>query len=112
MPKSVNIGKMRDRIRFDIQTKTADGQGGFTTTYAEEFTAWGSVRETGGDREMRTNQLAYNVAYEIIARYRNGDSAEPLNKYRIVYNGLNLTIHTILTNDESTVKIIAYSTGV
>lgn len=112
MPKSVNIGRMRDRLEFQAEVKTSDNMGGFTSTYETEFSTWANVKETRGDRELRTGQLAYNRAYEILARYRNGDSNEPLYKYRIVYNSMNLTIHTILTNDESTVKIIAYSTDV
>lgn len=110
MPRSVNISRMRDRIDFQEATKTSDGMGGFTTSYATAFSTWADVQEVKGNREMRFGQIAYNTPYEITIRFRNGDADEPLHKYRIVYNSQNLTIHSIIEKHESIIKILAYST--
>lgn len=110
MPRSVNIARMRDRITFEEATKTPDGIGGFTLAWATAFSTWADVQEVRGNREMRFGQIAYNIPYEITLRFRNGDTSEPLNKYRILYNGEYLTIHSIIDKHESTIKILAYST--
>jgi len=111
MPKPISISKMRDRITFEVASKTSDGMGGNTITWATEFSTWANVQEMKGNREMRFGQINYNTPYEITLRYRNGDSSEPLTKYRILFEGTYLTVHSIIEKHESTIKILAYSTG-
>lgn len=110
MPKPVSISKMRDRITFEQSTGTSDGMGGATITWSTYLETWADVQEARGNRELRFGQIAYNIPYEITLRFRNGDSLEPLNSFRILYNGTYLTIHSIIDKHESIIKILAYST--
>lgn len=110
MPRSRNIGSFRDRITFESSTGTADGMGGFTQSFSTAFETWADVQELRGTRELRFGQLAYNTAYEVKVRYRNGDSNEPSTAYRILYRGEYLTVHSIIAKHESYITLLAYST--
>ena len=112
MPKARNIGSFRDRITFQSQAGTSDGMGGFIDNdWSDVYSCWADVQEMRGDRELRFGQINFNQAFEVKVRYRNGDANEPSTAYRIVWNGVNLTVHSILEKHESYIKILAYTSG-
>jgi len=110
MPRARNIGSFRDRITLQSSAGTSDGMGGETQVFSTAYETWADVQELRGDRELRFGQLAYNTAYEIKVRYRNGDANEPSTAYRVIYRGQTLTIHSIIEKHESYVVLLAYST--
>jgi len=111
MPKGINIGSFRDRVSFETASAVSDGQGGQILTWSQEFASYAEVIEMSGDRAERFGQVNYNRAFKIRLRFRNEDTTNYETNYRIIYQGLVLTIHRILSNNESIVEILAYTTG-
>lgn len=82
------LGELKERITLERKTKTRDGAGGATVTWASYATVWALVRPmTGREREsaMRTEARA-----EYLVVIRNRDDI--LESDRIGWRGRKLNI--------------------
>lgn len=91
-----SIGKMRHRIILEEVSRTTDGQGGFTETWATVATVWAEIKPMSAYEKMQAMQLASPVNTKIAIRYRAGITAAN----RVNYNGRIMTIKEVINVDE------------
>ena len=63
-------GRLNTLIELHAPTVTADGQGGFTTSYALDSSVWADVRRTGGSRGTELAQQLSTEPFDIVIRQR------------------------------------------
>ena len=105
-------GQLRNYVTIEVATRTSDGQGGWTLTWATLTNEWMKATPTVMSRTLDEGGVKYRLAVEFLGRYRD-DTPTDLYKltgaHRIVWNGENYTIHSVVPNELlSEVKILAY----
>lgn len=73
-----HIGKMDQRVTFQARTRSADGAGGFVTSWSDvpsTPTVWAHVRAMGGNEAMQQDQQQATGRYLFRVRNRT-DIAE------------------------------------
>ena len=100
----VCIGELNKEITIQEITETTDSGGGFTSTWGNlstDPTVWAKVinfpnikNPTGRDRYVQ-DQVQNHQTYKFIVRHRSDIQPE----MRIVYNGDNYNIRTILPDE-------------
>jgi SPP1 family predicted phage head-tail adaptor len=89
------IGQRRDRLRIQQATRTDDGMGGQTTTWAEVVSVWGAVVPIDA-RQMEATaaqQLQSRHAYHVDIAYRSDVAAQGA-QMRLLWRDRTLEIHT------------------
>ena len=86
---------------FQSLTKTSDGQGGYTTTWATFATVTGFIKPVSG-KEMILDD---HINTQNIKQFSFEHIVDITNEMRISYNGVNYNIHSIKSVQESTVWI-------
>ena len=61
-------GRLKDRCTFQKEVKTADGAGGNTATWADQFTVWGDYRPENGMEDLDADRLAESAQSVLIIR--------------------------------------------
>ena len=67
------IGALRHRVTFQYLTRTTDGQGGFTSTWADMPSlpeVWGEVTPAKTYERFFSEQIQYQRSHQVIVRYR------------------------------------------
>jgi len=103
----ISTGHMNKRVIWQQRTPTSDGQGGFSTSWADVATEWAKVTELSSDRLLLSDGVKFSQAIQIDMRER-GDTYTADPKYRISYNSKYWTIYSVVTNSSMT-RIIAYT---
>lgn len=100
-------GDMRNYCEVQAATRTSDGQGGFTSTWATIGSEWFKAVPLSQSRTLDQGGIKYKLAVEFTGRKR---SAYVLTAaHRLVWNSENYTIHSVVPSiklDE--IIIIAY----
>lgn len=89
--RDINSSTMTRRIDLYVPTITADGQGGYTTTYALQETVWGDFRPMDENRALQEAQLSFTRSAKLYIRYGVTIS----NTYQLEVEGERYTIHSI-----------------
>jgi SPP1 family predicted phage head-tail adaptor len=102
------IADYRHTVAIQEQTDTADGMGGFTTTWAD-VSGMGSVRAAiwpvRGDERIEALKLEYKGLYKIRIRYRSGITT----KNRIYWSDGSKTFNLIdMANLDHKNKVIEF----
>jgi len=66
---NLNASTMTRRVGVYVPTKTSDGQGGYTTTYALQETVWGDFRPAKSTRTLLESELTFYQDAKVYLRY-------------------------------------------
>ena len=87
----VDANTMYSEIGLYVPTRTADGQGGFTTTFALQGTVFGDFRPENENRELLQAELSFTRSAKLFIRC----DVTINNNYEIEVEGIRYTIHSI-----------------
>ena len=87
----VDANTMYSEIGLYVPTITADGQGGYTTTYALQETVFGDFRPMDESRKLMDAQITYTRAAKVFIRY----DVTITNNYKILAEGDTYVIHSL-----------------
>ena len=87
----VDANTMYSEIGLYVPTRTADGQGGFTTTFALQEVVFGDFRPENQNRALLEAQLSFTRSAKLYIRC----IVTINNNYHIDVNGDRYTIHSI-----------------
>lgn len=87
----VDANTMYSEIGLYVPTIVADGQGGYTTTYALQELVWGDFRPQEENRALLEAQLSFTRSAKLFIRY----DVTITNTYKIEAEGEMYTIHSI-----------------
>ena len=102
----MRTGKMKEEIVIQSRTAAADGQGGYTSTWATLATEWAKVTEVSYDRVLLDSGVKFTKVCQFEIRER-GDTYTMGGEYRIYWNSQYFTVYSVVTNDNRT-TILAY----
>ena len=101
-------GRRRDYVAIQSATATADGQGGYTTTWATVQSEWARAVVQSQSRVLEQGGIKYKTAVEVTIRKRTDYTLS--TDHRIVWNSTNYTIHSVVPaelNEDLTVTAYA-----
>ena len=84
------IGDLSRRITLQRPDRTADGGGGFETTWTSVGAAWASVRSSAGTEQDEGDDLVRRVGHQLRLRWR--DDVVP--GWRVVLEGRVLRVRS------------------
>jgi SPP1 family predicted phage head-tail adaptor len=87
----VDANTMYAEIGLYVPTRTSDGQGGFTTTFALQEVVFGDFRPENENRALLEAQLSFTRSAKLYIRY----GVTINNNYQIDVEGDRYTIHSI-----------------
>jgi SPP1 family predicted phage head-tail adaptor len=87
----VDANTMTRQVLVYAPTRTSDGQGGYTTTFALQSTVWGDLRPDNKAREVDESELAFDQRALLYIRY-----GLTINEnYEVDVEGSRYTIHSV-----------------
>ena len=87
----VDANTMNSEIGLYAPTRTSDGQGGFTTTYALQEVVFGDFRPENQNRTLQEAQITFTRMAKLFIRY----DVTITENYQIDAEGERYTIHSI-----------------
>lgn len=93
----VDANSMTRRVDVYAPTRTSDGEGGYTTTFAKVATVWGDYRPQPQNRVVQESQLAFNRYAKLFIRY----DLTITDNYQLDVEGQRFTIHSIKDVDNA-----------
>ena len=88
---TISASTMTRRVGIYADTRVADGQGGFTTTFALIDTVWGDFRPAKSTRTLLENELTFYQDAKVYLRYGTNIT----NDYKLEIEGNMYTIQSI-----------------
>jgi SPP1 family predicted phage head-tail adaptor len=102
----IDANTMTREVLIYAATRTSDGQGGFTTTFALQSTVFGDLRPDNQNREIGESELQFDQRNRLYIRYgvTINDSDE------VEVEGNRYTIHSIknVENQNRFLELIIY----
>jgi SPP1 family predicted phage head-tail adaptor len=87
----IDANTMTREVLIYAATRTSDGQGGFTTTFALQSTVFGDLRPDNQNREIGESELQFDQRNRLYIRFEvNIDDS-----YEVDVEGDRFTIHSI-----------------
>lgn len=103
----LRTGKRRNLVAIQKATRTADGQGGFTSAWTTEVNEWSRAVPLSESRTLDQGGVKYSMAVEFTIRKR--PSFELTTEHSILWNGTHYTIHSVVPSEKlDDMRIIAY----
>jgi SPP1 family predicted phage head-tail adaptor len=93
----VDANSMTRLVGVYAPTRTSDGEGGFTTTFALQQTVWGDYRPQPQNRLNQESQLAFNRFAKMFIRY----DITITDTYEFEVEGQRFTVHSIKDVDNA-----------
>jgi SPP1 family predicted phage head-tail adaptor len=81
-------GNLDQKIKIQTKTETADGYGGFITSWCDNAEVWAKIKIKAGSEVANAMQVEVKTSYEIIVR----SNVNIDEKMRIVYGERTLNI--------------------
>jgi SPP1 family predicted phage head-tail adaptor len=102
----VDANTMTREVLIYAPTRTSDGQGGFTTTFALQSTVWGDLRPDNQVREIDQSELQFDQRNRLYIRFGININ----NSYEVDVEGSRYTIHSIknVENQNRFLELIIY----
>jgi SPP1 family predicted phage head-tail adaptor len=102
----VDANTMTREVLIYAPTRTSDGQGGFTTTFALQSTVWGDLRPDNQMREIDDSELQFDQKNRLYIRF----GVNINNSYEVEIEGDRYTIHSIknVENQKRFLELIIY----
>ena len=66
------IGRLRHRLTLESASRTPDGGGGASETWATVAEVWAEIAPTSGTEAVDADALTGRISHEIVFRYRSG----------------------------------------
>lgn len=91
----MNAGDLIEQVTIQAESRVANGQGGYTTTWANvgtDPTPWANVRGLSGDEALQAGVQRAVQQWRVVLRSRS----DLTPKHRIVWNGLSLNIKAVM----------------
>lgn len=101
------IGKMRDQVIFQKQTRTADGMGGYTYVYQSQAPLWGDIIEVPINRYFHDNTVDHQAEVKVIIR-KNDDIDV---NWVLYYNDIRYQIENLYNDLKYTYVELIKKTG-
>lgn len=91
-------GRLRHQVAIQARTRTSDGQGGATDTWATVTagTVWAAIEPASGAEVFAAHQLQQRVTHKVTLRYRD----EVTTANRLLYGTRVLNIRSVLNPEE------------
>lgn len=93
----VDANSMTREVGVYAPTRTSDGQGGFTTTFALQQTVWGDFRPQAQNRNLLELELSFTRYARMYIRYDININ----DNYQLEVEGDRYTIHSIKDVDNA-----------
>ena len=93
----VDANSMNRLVGVYAPTKTADGQGGYTTTFALQATVWGDFRPQPQNRALLEAQLSFTRFTKLFIRW----DITINDTYQFEVEGQRYTVHSIKDVDNA-----------
>jgi len=102
----VDANTMTREVGIYAPTRTSDGQGGFTTTFALQSTVWGDLRPDNQVREIDQSELQFDQKNRLYIRF----GVTINDSYEVAVEGDRYTIHSIknVENQNRFLELIIY----
>jgi SPP1 family predicted phage head-tail adaptor len=102
----VDANTMTREVGIYAPTRTSDGQGGYTTTFALQSTVWGDLRPDNQVREIGESELQFDQKNRLYIRY----GVTINDSYEVDIEGDRYTIHSIknVENQNRFLELIIY----
>jgi len=92
----VDANTMTREVKIYAATRTSDGQGGYTTTFALQDTVWGDLRPNNQVRAIGESELQFDRSNRLFIRF----GVTILDSYEVEVESIRYTIASI-TNVEN-----------
>jgi len=99
------IGARNKKIELQKPTKTANGVGGFTTTYATERTFYAAIWPVSAKERIQSDQRAMTVTHRVRIPFYSELRSDWKVKYSNRYSDRYFTIGGIINGDEGNREI-------
>jgi SPP1 family predicted phage head-tail adaptor len=102
----VDANTMTREVKIYAATRTSDGQGGYTTTFALQSTVWGDLRPDNQNRAIDDLELQFDQRSVLYIRF--GASINDSDEVEV--EGDRYTIHSIknVENQNRFLELIIY----
>lgn len=102
----VDANTMTREVKIYAATKTSDGQGGYTTTFALQSTVWGDLRPDNQNRAIDDLELQFDQRNRLYIRY----GVTINDSYEVEIDSVRYTIHSIkdVENQHRFLELIIY----
>ena len=102
----VDANTMTRQVLVYAPTRTSDGQGGYTTTFALQSTVWGDLRPDNKTREVGESELQFDQRAILYIRYGININ----ETYEVDVEGSRYTIHSVkdVENQHRFYELIIY----
>jgi SPP1 family predicted phage head-tail adaptor len=102
----VDANTMTREVLIYAPTRTSDGQGGFTTTFALQSTVWGDLRPDNQVREIDQSELQFDQKNRLYIRF----GVTINDSYEVEIESERYTIHSIknVENQNRFLELIIY----
>lgn len=102
----IDANTMTREVKIYAATKTSDGQGGYTTTFALQSTVWGDLRPDNKAREIDDLELAFDQRNRLYIRF----GVTINDNYEVEIENQRYTIHSIknVENQNRFLELIIY----
>jgi SPP1 family predicted phage head-tail adaptor len=87
----IDANTMNRQVEIYAPTRTSDGQGGYTTTFALQSTVWGDLRPDNQVRALDYSELQFNQRNRLYIRF----DVNINDSYEVDVEGDRYTIHSI-----------------
>lgn len=95
--KCISVADLRHKVTIQTLTETADGSGGFASSWADTASVWAKITPASGYERAQGQQLEAVITHKIIIRYRAGITT----KQRIKYGARYFAITSVINLDEA-----------
>lgn len=109
MINRTNIGLRKHYVTIQVATRTADGQGGYVTTWSNLTSEWSRAVPLSQSRALEQGGIKYTKAVEFTMRKREDigtDLYTLTGAHRIYWNSEYYTIHSVVQSERGDDLII------
>ena len=102
----VDANTMTRQVGIYAPTRTSDGQGGYTTTFALQSTVWGDLRPDNKARALGEQELQFDQRAILYVRFGLNIN----ENYEVEVEGSRYTIHSVkdVENQKRFYEIVIY----
>lgn len=103
----IDANTMTREVLLYAPTRTSDGQGGYTTTFALQTTVWGDFRPDDQTRTIGEQELQFDRRSRVYIRY--GVTIDV--NYEVEIDSIRYTIHSIkdVENQHRFYELVIYN---
>ena len=103
----IDANTMTRQVLLYAPTRTSDGEGGYTTTFALQSTVWGDLRPDDKNRAVDESELQFDQRNRLYIRY--GATIDV--NYEVEIDGIRYTIHSIkdVENQHRFYELVIYN---